>query len=316
MFCSLLLLSGCEQGEPPVSVDKHAAAGVYTAAISDNGQYALVSSINHDSGFWDLEKNELLFNWKHKNESGVLNADIAPDNSHVITSDKDTFVVWNVSSGESIGYWQAPDSIRAVAISNEGRYVLLGLENGILLHINLKTGRRLEFPGHGENAILAVDMSANGRYVLSGGVDYRALFWDSKTATIIRVWELDSRVNSVSLSQDGQYAFTAGARANAFIWDIQTGAQVSKLALNEREYVISAARISPDNKYVLTGAAGRKLALWSLVSGDKLQQWQVQKRHTWRPSGAIVYAVGFTENARFALSESSAGFGEKWRINN
>ncbi len=310
----LLILSGCEKSDPAVATFPHAPDGLYTAALSDDARYAFVSSVNHGATLWDLEKNAQIYNWSHDAEGGILTADFAPDNSHVITADKDTFVVWKVSDGQALGYWKAPESIRAVSVSKQGRYVLLGLENGLLLHINLQTGRRLEFPAHGENPILAVDMSANGRYVLSGGVDYRAILWDSQTAQIMRVWEHTSRVNTVALSQDGKYAFTAGSRSNAFVWDVTTGAQVSKLALKEREYVISAAKIAPDNTTLLTGAPGRKLVLWSLEDGRKLKQWLVKRRFQFRPSGAIVYSVAYDEDGKHLWSESSAGFGEQWRF--
>jgi WD40 repeat protein len=315
ILIACFVLFGCEQYDTPVSTHVHATDGVYAADISEDGRFALISTINHNTGYWDLEKNALLFNWKHRSDSGVFAVDLSPDNLFAITTDDKTFVIWDTQTGESLGYWEANDRIRDVAISNKGQYVLLGLENGLAIHINMKTGRRLEFPAHGHaNAILSVDMTPNGRYALTGGTDYRAMYWDTKTAQIIRLWEHKSRVNYVSLNHDGSLAFTAGGRANAHVWDINSGEKLSSLKLKSREYVISAARISPSGKYILTGAAGRQLRLWRTDTGDNLKNWRVSTRHEYRPSGAIVYAVAFDEKTRFAFTETSAGLGEKWQL--
>ena len=310
------LLSACQTGEESVAEAKHAAIGTLDAVISRDANYAIVASVNHGVGYWDLANNSLLFNWKHsdKLEDGIIATNISADSSRAITADRRNFSIWNTTSGKAYGYWRAPARIRAVAISKKGRYVLLGLEDGRAIHIDMNTGRRLEFTGHREEAVASVDLSANGLWAFSGGADYRAILWNTKTGKPKRLFEHTTRVTKLLLSASGKQAFTSGTLGNAYIWDLTTGAQIARLALRQREYIIVSARFSHDDQLLVTGAPGRDISLWDVKSGERISQWRARTRNQWKPSGAIVYAVGFTQDDQFIFSESSAGFGEKWSV--
>jgi len=315
-FLGILLLSACTDAVKPIAKAEHAAQGVLAADISRDGQFAVVATVHSGVGFWDLKRNVLLYQWDHgdKGQGGITAVDISPDNSRVITADRRTFVIWNANQGFAYGYWQAPADIRDVAVSDKGRYVLLGLGDGRVIHIDMTTGRRLEFLGHGERAVSSVDMSPNGLWALSGGHDYRAILWNTKTGKPKRLFEHDSRVVKVVLDSKGQYAFTAGTMGNALIWDLQTGRQVSRLKLKPREYVIAAARFAHQKQWIATGSPGRLIKVWDILSGDLLYQFYASPRQQGKPSGAIVYALAFSEDDRRLMSESSAGFGEIWDL--
>ncbi|PCJ49400.1 MAG: hypothetical protein COA74_05950 [Gammaproteobacteria bacterium] len=309
----LLILTGCERNSIPLSQAKHSAVATYDADISDDGKYSLVASVNHDAGYWDLENDVLLYSWSHSTETdiGIIAVDISPDGTRAVTATETDMAVWDTSTGKNMGFYSLPESdLRDLAISDRGDALIMGLGDGRVIHLNLLSGRRLEFLAHGE-AINSIDISPNGRYVISGANDYRALLWDSKSGQIIQQWKHNSRVTLVALSRDGSRAFSAGNKANAMIWDIQTGKRVSELDLAKRQYVLSSARFSPDNLQILTGAPSQQLILWKVADGMAIKQFRVGTRNTNRPTGAIIYAVGFNGEGDL-LSESSAGLGEKW----
>jgi len=315
IFCAFWLIS-CEKSTPPVAKWQHAAVGLLDASVSRDGRFAVVSSVNHGAGYWDLEKNELLFEWKHNDnpEDGILSTDISPDGSRAITADKQTFIIWNTNHGKPYGYWQTPAEINDVAISDKGRHVLLGLSNGLVIYTDIETGRRIEFKGHGNEAILSVDISPNGLWAFSGGNDHRAILWNTQTGKPRYVFQHEARVTLVALEHSGSLAFSSGNRGNAVIWDLSSGAEKTRLALKPREYVISAAAFSSNGKLVATGAPGRVIRVWSTQNGAKLNEWKASTRNQWKPSGAIIWALAFHEDGQHLISESSAGFGEKWRL--
>ncbi len=317
-ICSvlLLLLAACDKSPPAVATWQHAAVGSLDASLSQDGRFALVSSVNHGAGYWDLEQNQLKFEWRHNDnpEDGITASDISPDGSRAITADKQTFVIWNTNNGKAYGYWEAPGEIASVALSDQARFVLLGLKNGKVIHIAMETGRRLEFAGHGKENIAAVDLSPNGEWAFSGGNDYRAILWNTRTGQPRYIFEHESRVTLVKLDTNGQQAFTSGTRGNAFIWDLNSGAERSRLALKPREYVISAAAFSPDGKQLVTGAPGREVVLWSTQNGSRLFTWKAKTREQWKPSGAIVWAVAFHIDGQHVVSEASSGYGQKWQL--
>lgn len=317
VFFLLILLSGCEklQSTPPVQQLPHVAQGSYAAALSDDGHYAAVSSIQDGVALWDLRTNALKYQWQHQDSSDnlVLSLAISHNNSHVLTADQHTYALWHIASGENQGYWQLDAAtVRDVAVSNNGEHLLIGKSNGGVQHITLASGRRLEFLGHTER-INSVAMSPNGRYALTGGNDYKAHLWDTQSAQIIYSFSHPSRVTKVALDPQGRYAFTADSQDLAQIWDIQTGQLVSKLQFTARQQVFSAVRFSRDGRYLATGAPTRKLALWDVQSGRELQQWQVGVKPDSRPPSAVVHAVAFLSDKQL-ISESSSGIAEVWEI--
>jgi WD40 repeat protein len=308
-------LAACQQDSTPLSQARHSAVATYDADISDDGKYSLIASVNHDAGLWDLENDVLLYTWRHSKETdiGIIAVDISPDGTRAVTATEKDMAVWDIQTGKNIGFYSLPESdLRDIAISDRGDSLIMGLGDGRIIHLSLTTGRRLEFLAHGE-AINSVDISPNGRYVLSGANDYRALLWDSKSGQIIKQWKHNSRVILVSLSRDGSKAFSAGNKANAMVWDIKTGAKISQLDLAKRQYVLSSARFSSDNEQLLTGAPSRQLILWNVKDGMSLKQIRVGIRKINRPTGAIIYAVGFNAQGEL-LTESSAGLGERWSV--
>lgn len=316
-FFLLLLLSGCEKiaTDGPSQQLPHVAQGSYAAAISSDGHYAVVSSIQDGVALWDLTQNALKYQWRHQDSADnlVFSLAISNNNSHVLTADANTYALWQVSSGENQGYWKLDKAtVRDVAVSENGKHLLIGKSDGGVQHITLQSGRRLEFLGHTER-VNSVAMSPNGRYALTGGNDYKAYLWDTQSAQILYSFSHPSRVTKVALDPAGRFAFTADSQKLAQIWDIKTGELISSLQFNARQMVFSAVGFSADGRYLATGAPTRQLSLWDVQTGQPIQHWQVSVRPDSRPPSAVVHAVGFLDNNTL-ISESSSGIAEVWEI--
>lgn len=314
----LALLAGCQPaGQAPVKRWQHAAEGAYAANISNDGKYSVVSSIHHGITLWDLNNNALKYSWSQQQNSAdnlVLVADIANNNSHALTANRNDFSLWNIDSGQSEGFWSISEStIRDVAVSNNGAHLLIGQGNGKVEHITLATGRRLEFLGHQEK-INAVDMLPNGRIAISGSNDFVAYVWDTLSGQVIYRFNHPSRVTMVALDPKGRYAFTADSKKSANIWDLKTGKLISKLNYFNRQEVFSAVQFSPDGTKLLTGAPSRKVSVWAIATGERLTSWRVLPRDDIRPAGAVVYSVAFRDNNQ-VITESSSGYAELWQVN-
>ncbi len=328
------MLTACEPATEATATWKQAASGTSSAAISQNGRFAIISGFNEPAGWWDLEKNARLFNWRQSPGKTPLDdkdppyfVDISEDGSKALTASLKNFVIWDTATGQSTGYYQVPDKIRSIVISKQAKHVLIGLADGRSIFMSLTTGRRLEFLGHRLHAqqqnpplpgewigINSVAISGNGQYALSGGDDHYAILWNTTTGQALYQWPHKGRVHMVALTTDGRYAFTASSKAEAFIWDLKTGKQRAQLALKKREWIISSARFSKNGDLLITGSPGRDLKLWQASTGRLIKAWKVKKRSINKASGAVVLDVAFSQNEEFILSEASSGFAQKWRI--
>lgn len=394
-----LLLAACQpKSSTPLIQNEHAQDGSFAASVSDSGRYAIVSSLYHGVALWDLQQNGLKYVWNQTPEGSLLTFEdgdtadsmsssnfvfataIADDDSHAVLADKESFTVWDMQTGENVGYWQVRKSkvrdipksqlgywqartkrgksndqyqdfellddkkciapvaargercivigrLRAIDISNNGNHVLIGKSNGIVVHINIKTGRRLEFLGHQtelldennepiqiNNAINSVEMSPNGRYAISGSSDHTAYLWDTRTGQVIHKFRHSARVVNVALDKKARYAFTSDSGGQSSIWDIKTGKLISNLKFINRQEIFTSARFSDNGHWLLTGAPTRELTLWQISTGKQLQQWNVTPRKDSRPASAVVYSAAFINNESQIISESSSGLSEVWEI--
>lgn len=314
ILCFVLIACGGPISVPDSS-NRHAEEGAYAADISTDASLSIVSSITGGIEVWDLAKSEKKFTWSHQGEGNntVANIHIAADKSYVVTSDREAFALWNLQTGEPEGFWRIDESsIRDVAVSDNGRGILVARGNGKVMFFEPVTGRRLEFLGHQEK-VNSIDLSPNGYYALTGGNDYVAYLWDTRTGQVIHRFTHSSRVTKVTLDDQGRYAFTADSKRDARVWNLQTGEEVSNLRYLQRQKIFSAAAFSEDGKYLLTGSPSRRLNLWDVQDGSEINEWKVAPREGSKPQSAVVYAVGFVSEKQI-VSESSSGLAEVWSI--
>ena len=318
LTCLLFVLSACGGGShTPLESWRHADEGVYAANISSDSSISVVSSIANGIVVWDLKNNEKLYEWHHQGEGNnlVANIHIAFDSSFVVTSDREAFALWSLSTGEPEGFWRIDESsIRDIAVSNQGQGILVGRGNGKVMYFEPLTGRRLEFLGHTEK-VNSIDISPNGHYALSGGNDYVAYLWDTRSGQVIHKFNHPSRVTKVALDDQGRYAFTADSQRQARVWDLVSGEEVSALRYTARQRIFSTVVFSADGKYLLSGSPSKRINLWNVADGSELNEWKVSPRVGSQPQTAVVYAVGFWQDNKI-ISESSSGLAEIWPIEN
>ncbi|PKF61862.1 hypothetical protein CW745_10815 [Psychromonas sp. psych-6C06] len=316
LLSSLIFLTACSQSDTPLHQYEHAVEGAFAAEISQNGDYSITSSIHHGLSFWDNRNNKLLYQWQHHNaeSNDIYIVRISANNSFALSASRSEFAIWNIKTGKNVGFYQVSDSaIRDIRLSANGRYVLYGQVNGKVVHIDLKTGRRLEMPIHSEK-VNSVDLSANGLYALSGGNDHRAFLWNTQTAQIIQEFNFKNRISMVKLEDQGRFAFVADNQKASQIWNIETGELHSTLIYKARQSIFSSVRFIDEGKYLLTGNGTKTVRLWEVDSGLSVQNWTVTPRKATRPKTAVVYSATLWDSDKIA-TESSAGLLEVWQIN-
>ena len=158
-MAGLLTLSGCEQSDIPLSQVRHSAIATYDADISNDGEFSLVASVNHDAGYWRRADDTLLFTWTHgAGDTDIIAVDISADGSRAITATDTDIAVWDTATGENVGFYKLHESdLRDIKISDGGRFLVMGLGDGRVIHLSLNTGRRLEFEMHTE-AVNSIDI--------------------------------------------------------------------------------------------------------------------------------------------------------------
>ncbi|WP_115717249.1 WD40 repeat domain-containing protein [Gallaecimonas mangrovi] len=349
LLLCVVLLFGCSPRPQSVASWPLVGDGAYAGDISEQGDLVTVSGDPEGVVVWDLNTQKPRYHLQmnvappdekaltrdgYKPDTRVPNtplpvtlARFSPNGQYLVTADQIRVALWRTKDGENLGFWQAgsfdgkpPQSqpyrspvqtIRDIAVSDGGNFIAIARSDGVIVHFNRITGRRLEFLGHSEK-INSIAMSPNGLYVLSGGNDHQALLWNSQSGQVMRRFPAKNRVVLVTMTDDGRYAFVDDAANQAAIWDIQSGKIKTRLATKKKQELFTSARFTNDGKELATGGPARQLLLWDTNTGQRIWHHEVGIAKGYGPRSAVVYGLGFAKGRLYSVS--SAGLLEAWSL--
>ncbi len=309
----LLLLTACDQSTSPNERIEVAVNGIHNGAISHDGKFAIVGSVQHGGSFWRLSDGERLYNWNHSEEelSVIISADIDSSNSWALTAEAHTIVLWDINTGNATRFWTAPGEVLDADLAPGGRYALLGQADHSAVIFNTIRGGIVRSFTH-EGRVRSVDLSGDGRLAITGSEDQTAIVWRVDNGEKIMTMQHQEDVQQVAMSEDGRYAFTSAKYDRAEIWDINTGKALKSIPLSKerikRGLEITSARFSSDSRYLLLGYTNQKVELWQTEGAKLLKTWKLTKRHQWQPTGVSVIDLAFSGQANRYYAIGSSGF--------
>ncbi|MGA3210583.1 MAG: protein kinase, partial [Terriglobales bacterium] len=179
--------------------------------------------------------------------------------------------------------WKATDTEtgKSVCLTPDGRYALSGGYGGTLKLWEVASGRCLRtFDGH-TWGVKSVCLSADGRYALSSSLDKTVKLWEMASGRCLRTYE-GLNADMACLSADGRYALWPGSWDRRFkpplggygqgigdealkLWELRSGRCLR--AFEGHEGMATAACLSGDGQYALSGGFDRTLKLWEVASG-------------------------------------------------
>ncbi len=301
---TLLTLSACDRGTPPATTLEAAVQGIHGAALSDNGRFAAIGSINHGGSLWRIKDGERLYNWNHKANAftTILNADFSPEGNWAITADPHTMVLWSMKDGSSFRFWTAPGEILSISLAPEGELALLGLDDHTATIFDVKRGG-IKRTFHHANRVRSVAFSNDARRAISGSEDYTASVWNVASGKAINSFKHNDEVHLVALSPNGKQAFSVAKYDRAVLWDVDTGKAIGSTKLNaeklRRGMTYTAAKFSNDGRQLLTGRPDQIIELWDTRNLERLHRWELPKRDAWQPTSSAAAAVGFGSNGEY-----------------
>lgn len=164
-------------------------------------------------------------------------------------------------------------NVNGIAVSRDGKQVLVGTDDGTATLTDLETRQTLARVERGKG-VYSVALSGDGKLALIGtsGADFRADFTDG--AAIL--WSLEhkrqiggplshgGRVSGVCFSPDGSLAVTASFDGSAKVWEVRTGRMIGE-ALRHKNPIQDVA-FSPDGKVIATASWDKTVRLWDANS--------------------------------------------------
>jgi sterol desaturase/sphingolipid hydroxylase (fatty acid hydroxylase superfamily) len=195
-----------------------------------------------------------------------------------------------------------PAAATALALSADGRRVVLGHQGGELDVWDAATGRPVaSLAGHG-GRVNGVAISGDGRRVVSGGCDGAVKVWDAATGQeVVRLAGHRGLVLCVAVSGDGRCAVSGGTDGAVKVWDTATGREVASLR-GETDAFPSVA-VSDDGRRVVAADMG-VARVWDVRTG--------REAFALRGHAGLVYCTAISPDGRHLVSGGSDGTAKVW----
>jgi len=287
---SAFILTGCSFHEKPIKQWQTALQGAYHASLSQDGTQLLLASIHHGASLWDTTKNARLYNWNHHEGelTQVLTTAISPDGKFALTAEERDLVLWSTQNGKAFWLWKAPDDIYDAALTNDGRFALLGLGNYRATFFDVRNGGVVREFRH-QGPVRSVAISNDGRTALTGSEDLTAQVWDINTGKSRHVLQHANQIRLVEISENGRLGLTDASLEPAKIWNLDTGKLIHEL--NTKKINLASARFISGGRHLVTGSTNRLVQLWDVPTGKLIKSWQLPRTSKKQYTSASVHDV-------------------------
>jgi WD40 repeat protein len=241
---------------------------VYGLVLMPDGK-RLVSIADKDLAVkvWDLETRVLISSLA-PNSAHVNAVAVSPDQRYIVTGGDDGITrFWDVDRGVNLRTLDHQHSIYSLLISPDSRYLLCGskqeplsTEPGIVGVWDFELGILLKtLKGH-KGHVTALAMTADSRFILTGGQDGVVHLWDLETGTQLKTMTgHKGAILMIHIAPDGQHVITGSGDGTVRVWVLRGGVLLQNL--NHTENVHSMA-VTPDGSHVITGSMEGLVEIW------------------------------------------------------
>ncbi|WP_119393471.1 WD40 repeat domain-containing protein [Salinibius halmophilus] len=274
-----LVLAGCNS--KPLDSWQLVDNGVLTGAFSPNGQLTLIGTLYQGGAVWNSRTTNTLFRWNHQADfyTDIESVAFSADNRVALTADRYTLVSWSTETGEAFGYWRAPAEISAVALSRNGEFAFVGMEDAQISKFNALLGG-VETTMFHQGPINDLAMSANSNRLISGSEDYTAKIWNSESGELLLTLPSENQVTKVAISDNGQLALTSAPSEPVLIWAIDGKRAIREINLGINAALASAVFIENDQRLLL-GMRNRQVHLYDIAADNIVKTWQLPGDSAW-----------------------------------
>ncbi|HEX4589874.1 MAG TPA: protein kinase, partial [Gemmataceae bacterium] len=210
---------------------------------------------------------------------------------------------WDPATGRELNQVSFPGQVHSLDISRNGRFALVGLSSGQVVHLTLDPLEIIRVL-HGHTATVG--------WVAFGPDDHRA--YSTAADGFARVWDLDRGLEERRMRvpdkwarggavfPDGKRLLTADGRGVLQIWDVANGHEVGRIQRGRVEFIDSVRLLADGKQALITGVAGARMV--DVATAEEIRGFQEQ--------GEEVHQSDISPDGRWLLTAAFDGKVRLW----
>ena len=283
-------------------------AWINGASFSPDGRVLTAGGADTGARAWDVRTGK---QWMSYGGRTVYMAALAelPDGDLMTTGASTS--IWSAATGAEAQRYA--DSGLAIAVSPDGRYALMGSSEvkATAQILDIATWKPVAGLLSSKDAVVSVDVSADGRLGATASNDGYARIWDMASGKLLRELHADPvQVHGVRFSPDASFVVTTGQYHTVRLWQVSTGQEMLhmedsvKTATGEvQNQVVQAVAVSPDGRLIATSDDyAFTVRIWDAKTGAELHRMVAGNNETHRLSfsrdGSILLGACYDGTAR------------------
>jgi WD40 repeat protein len=222
---------------------------------SDN-KTMLFSTYDNKVILWDVENNiniRTFADWGNRKTLSIEFHQLSSDGKYATTVYYDTekegsqnvIIVWDVLTGREVNRIEITNYIYSFILSPDGKYILTGefnaSEDDHFIALRGLTNDRVirKLQGH-KGMISSLSFSHDGKFILSGSWDQKAILWETESGNKIKTFAGHSGIiRSISFSLNDQNFISSSTDGTTRLWNISTGKEIAQfISFTDGEWIV------------------------------------------------------------------------------
>jgi len=234
--------------------------------ISRNQQFLAVGFDNGAIILWDLYGDSLFREYKSFSNP-VTSVDLHSEvYNHVYAIDLNGYIVcWNYSNDEKVFHKRLISHPLYNSIADiDGLSIFVSGEDSLIFNLDSHSGqiKRYLYEKQCCSSIYSLELTKNGRYLLSGDRNGTLSQWDAVSGKLLKTNQsTENPITSLTSSSNAAFAIYADNLGQIFLYNIVTGKNVH---YKQNEESISCLSLTTTDRGLITASVNGTIAFWNI----------------------------------------------------